>query len=82
VVAVSKAELTGAGEVRARLERELGRPVLAISAVTGAGLADLVRAVVEQLQSLPREAEQTTNHTTHTNEDGGAVSSVPLEEGP
>jgi GTP-binding protein len=49
VVAVSKSELTGSGEVRALLEQELGRPVLAVSAVTGAGLADLVRAVVLQL---------------------------------
>jgi GTP-binding protein len=55
VVAVSKAELTGSEEVRARLERELGRPVLAISAVTGRGLSDLVRAVVEELQALPAE---------------------------
>ena len=55
ILAVSKAELTGSGTVRDRLARELGRPVLAISAVTGAGLADLVRAVVEQLQELPAE---------------------------
>src|SRR5579871_3679474 len=53
VVAVSKSELTGSAEVRERLERELGRPVLALSAVTGQGLADLVRAVVAQLQELP-----------------------------
>src|SRR5581483_11973835 len=55
VVAVSKAELTGSEEVRARLERELGREVLAVSAVTGQGLADLVRAVVEQLQVTQAE---------------------------
>jgi GTP-binding protein len=60
VVAVSKAELTGSEEVRARLERQLGREVLAVSAVTGAGLAQLVRAVVEQLrlvQAVGSEAE-------------------------
>jgi GTP-binding protein len=57
VVAVSKAELTGSEEVRARLQRELGRPVLAISAVTGQGLSNLVRAVVEELQELPAAAE-------------------------
>jgi GTP-binding protein len=51
VVAVSKAELTGSGEVRERMERELGRPVLAISAVTGQGLAQLVGAVVDQLRN-------------------------------
>jgi GTPase len=52
VVAVSKAELTGSAEVRGRLERELGRPVLAISAVTGQGLSELVRGVVEQLRLI------------------------------
>jgi GTP-binding protein len=45
VIAVSKAELPGSEEVRERLERELGRPVLAISAVTGQGLSRLVGAV-------------------------------------
>jgi GTP-binding protein len=45
VVAISKAELTGSEEVRQRLEQELNRPVLAISAVTGQGLAQLVGAV-------------------------------------
>jgi GTP-binding protein len=52
VVAVSKSELTGSGEVRERLERELGQPVLAISAVTGAGLSDLVRQAVERLAEV------------------------------
>jgi GTP-binding protein len=53
VVAVSKAELTGSALLRQRLEEELGKPVLAISAVTGAGLPDLVRAVVAELHELP-----------------------------
>ena len=52
VVAVSKSELTGADEVRRKLEAETGAPVLAISAVTGQGLSDLVRAAVERLQTL------------------------------
>jgi GTP-binding protein len=56
VVAVSKAELTGSEAVRQRLERELGREVLAVSAVTGTGLAQLVGAVVERLNEV-REAE-------------------------
>ncbi len=55
VLAVSKAELTGAAEVRERLANELGRPVLAISAVTGAGLADLVREVVARLSEVKAE---------------------------
>lgn len=55
VVAVSKAELTGSEDVRARLEKELGRPVLAISAVTGQGMARLVGEVVKLLQEPPPE---------------------------
>ena len=53
---ISKAELTGSGEVRDRLERELGRPVPAISAVTGQGLSGLVAEVVRLLQQVPAEA--------------------------
>ena len=56
IIAVSKAELTGSGEVRARLERELNRPVLAVSAVTGQGLSHLVGAIVEELARVREEA--------------------------
>jgi GTP-binding protein len=56
VVALSKCELTGSEAVRERLEREVGRPVLALSAVTGQGLADLVRSVVALLHEEPAEA--------------------------
>jgi GTP-binding protein len=56
VVALSKCELTGSPEVRSRMQEELGRPVLAISAVTGEGLADLVRAVVALLSEPVPEA--------------------------
>src|SRR3954451_14029098 len=52
LVAVSKSELTGSGEVRERTERELGRPVLAISAVTGQGLSRLVGEVAAILAEL------------------------------
>jgi GTP-binding protein len=55
IVVVSKSELTGSGEVRERLARELGKPVLAISAVTGQGLAQLVGAVVDCLRTVPVE---------------------------
>jgi GTP-binding protein len=54
VVAVSKAELPGSEDVRARLERELGREVLAISAVTGQGLAKLVGMLAERLSESVR----------------------------
>jgi len=55
VVAMSKAELTDSAAVRERLEQEIGRPVLAISAVTGQGLAHLIGEVVRQLRELPEE---------------------------
>ncbi len=55
IIAVSKAELTGSEEVRARLERALGCEVLAISAVTGQGLSKLIRAVSERLAGLAAE---------------------------
>jgi GTPase len=55
VLAMSKSELTGNEQVRQRLAKEVGRDVLAISAVTGAGLADLVREVVERLAEVRRE---------------------------
>ena len=52
VIAMSKSELTGSEEVRQRLEQELGRDVLGISAVTGQGLAQLVGRVAELLRPL------------------------------
>lgn len=54
-VAISKAELTGSQEIRAALEQELGVPVVAISAVTGQGLATLMSAVAAKLDELPKE---------------------------
>ena len=49
IVAVTKAELPGAAETRDRLARELDREVLAISAVTGQGLDQLLRAITRLL---------------------------------
>ena len=56
IVVISKCELTGSEEVRARLEQELGREVLAISAVTGQGLAKLVSEVARLLRGVEVEA--------------------------
>ena len=55
IVALSKCELTGSEEIRARLERELGRGVLAISAVTGQGLSRLVGDIARLLRGVPEE---------------------------
>jgi GTP-binding protein len=54
IVAVSKAELPRAAEIRERLSRELGRDVLAISAATGQGLDELLRAVTRLLDERPK----------------------------
>ena len=56
IVAVTKAELPGAGEVRDTLARELDADVLAISAVTGQGLDHLLRAIVRALDRAPAQA--------------------------
>lgn len=51
VVAITKAELPGAAELRDQLAAELGREVLLISAVTGQNLNRLTAAIVRQLDS-------------------------------
>jgi len=51
ILAMTKAELPGAAEVRDRMAAELGEQVLAISAVTGQGLDQLLRAIVQALDT-------------------------------
>jgi GTPase len=53
IVAVTKADLPEAEEVRKAFAAELDRNVLLISAVTGQGLNDLVGAIAKQLQGEP-----------------------------
>lgn len=55
IIAVSKAELPESGDVCARLSEATGRPVLAISAVTGQGCAQLVSQVMALLDAIPRQ---------------------------
>ncbi len=55
IVCVSKAELTGAEQVRDRLVAEIGRDVLLISAVTGEGLHRLVGHVAQMLTEIKQE---------------------------
>ncbi|TWU30341.1 GTPase ObgE [Bythopirellula polymerisocia] len=56
IVAVSKAELPGAEEVRTELEQAIGKPVLLFSSVTGQGLNELTR----KAYSLLSEQRQPT----------------------
>jgi GTP-binding protein len=51
IVAISKAELPGAAELRDRLAEQSGKDVLLISAVTGEGLNRLVQVVARELAS-------------------------------
>ncbi len=55
VICVSKAELTGAEEVRDKLAADLGREVLLISAVTGQGLQLVVGRVTQMIADLKRD---------------------------
>ncbi|MBI3469500.1 MAG: Obg family GTPase CgtA, partial [Planctomycetes bacterium] len=49
IIVVSKSELPGAAQVREKLAAETGQSVLAISAVTGQGLDQLVRRIAQTL---------------------------------
>lgn len=60
IVAVSKAELPGAAEVREQLAERLGREVLLVSAVTGQGLDKLLHAVVKALSEKPEAGVKAT----------------------
>ena len=56
IVVVSKAELPASGATAARLQEELGRPVLLLSAVTGKGLPQLIACIWRELMSLKEAA--------------------------
>ena len=60
IVCVSKTELPEADDVRAQLEAETGRPVLAISSVTGQGLNTLMNAIADALHAHSPGAEAGT----------------------
>jgi GTPase len=55
LLVVTKLDVTGALEARARISAELGRDVLAISAVTGQGIPQLLQRIVEMLRERPTE---------------------------
>lgn len=56
IVVVTKMDLTGADEVRDRLEREIGRPVLGTSGATRRGLRELVARILATLH-VPSDEE-------------------------
>jgi GTP-binding protein len=52
LVVVSKSELLADADLIERMERDIGKPLVRVSAVTGAGLAELVHAIVDLLASI------------------------------
>jgi GTPase len=54
IIAVTKAELPEASDFHEKLQAELGKEVLLVSAVTGKGLNQLVARIAEQLEDLRR----------------------------
>lgn len=61
IVVVSKAELPGARELADELSREMDRPVLLMSSVTGKGLPVLISAIWRELTALKEAAAATVN---------------------
>ncbi len=55
LVVVTKLDVTEAAEAYARMKRELGEDVLAISAVTGQGIPQLIQRIVELLRARADE---------------------------
>jgi GTP-binding protein len=53
LLVVTKMDLTGAEDARARIARELDRDVMAISAVTGLGIPALLHRIADRLEELP-----------------------------
>jgi len=53
IVVMTKMDLTSADEAKAKFEEHLGRPVLAISAVTGKGMNQLMHEITARLAELP-----------------------------
>ncbi|AMV37546.1 GTPase ObgE [Planctomyces sp. SH-PL62] len=79
LVVVTKMDLTDAEEARDRLAREIGRDVLSISAVTGRGVPQLLRAIQEKLKDRPEE-EETPEPTRITLPPAPASPSIPDPE--
>jgi len=59
LVVLTKTDLTGAAEVRVRIMDELEREVLAISAVTGQGIPQLIHRIIELLPERTEPAPPT-----------------------
>ncbi|AGA30596.1 GTPase ObgE [Singulisphaera acidiphila] len=70
ILVVTKMDLTGAEESRARLAKELGRDILSISAVTGQGIPALIHHLVDRLDEIPDPADAPLVETANQNQGG------------
>lgn len=82
IVVVSKADLPGAQQVCQRLSERLGSDVLAISAVTGQGLAQLLQRILAVLdqQVAPGAAQNLTESVSSTDTSASAQRETPSRE--
>ncbi len=55
---LTKMDLTGASEAVTKLEEEIGKPAMTISAVTGRGLPALISRINEMLDTLEQHSEK------------------------
>ncbi len=58
MLVATKMDVTGAEEVRQRLEAELNREVPGISAVTGRGIPQLLHRIAESLAELRKPSDE------------------------
>lgn len=70
IVVVTKSELPDAAPAAELLEEDLDRPVMQISAVTGAGLPELTRNILNRLDALAEEAAPNGAAESARNSDG------------
>ena len=66
IVCISKAELTGADEVRTRLQTELGYDVFLMSSVTGQGLAQVVGRATQLIAEIRQEEKEAKEQAKRT----------------
>jgi GTP-binding protein len=57
IIVLSKSELTDSDLVQKELEKELGKEIISISAVTGQGLATMIQAVTRELRKIKNPDE-------------------------
>ncbi|CAN5909555.1 GTPase ObgE [soil metagenome] len=79
LLVLTKMDLTGAEEVKARVEAELCREVLTLSAVTGQGIPALIHQILELLKRSRPEEQQAASLASGRQEKGSESSTDRLD---